>query len=54
MTHADSTQPQLASDDRRARRNAIFLSLAQALYMIGVAIQITLAGIAGHLLADDK
>jgi MFS family permease len=54
MTHAHSIQPQLASNDRRARRNTLILSLAQALYMIGAAIQITLAGLVGHLLADDK
>jgi MFS family permease len=54
MTNAQTTQPHITSDDRRARRNAIILSLAQALYMIGAAIQITLAGLVGHLLADDK
>ncbi len=54
MTHAHSIQPQLTSDDRRARRNTLVLSLAQALYMIGGAIQITLSGLVGHLLADDK
>lgn len=54
MTNAQTTQPHITSDDGRARRNAIILSLAQALYMIGAAIQITLAGLVGHLLADDK
>ncbi len=54
MTRANSIHAQLTSDNRRARRNTLILSLAQALYMIGGAIQITLSGLVGHLLADDK
>ncbi len=46
---------QTAGDgDRRARRNAVILSLAQALYMTGASIQITITGLVGYLLADDK
>lgn len=53
MSTGDTAAP--ASDgDRRARRNTVVLSLAQALYFIAATIQITLAGLVGHLLADDK
>lgn len=45
---------QFYDGDRRARRNALILSCAQGLYFIGATIQIGLAGLAGHLLADDK
>jgi len=41
-------------DDRLAKRNALVLSCAQALYFIGATIQIALAGLVGNLLADDK
>ncbi|MEC9368848.1 MAG: MFS transporter [Pseudomonadota bacterium] len=41
-------------DDARARWNALVLSAAQALYGIGATILITLGGLTGHLLADDK
>lgn len=54
MTQVQSTQPHLASGDRRARRNAVVLSMAQALYFVTASIQITLSGLVGYLLADDK
>lgn len=50
--HADTVRT--APQDRMARRNALVLSCAQALYFIGSSIQIALSGIVGHLLADDK
>ena len=40
--------------DRLARRNALILAGAQAFYFIGATIHITLSGLVGHLLADDK
>jgi MFS family permease len=40
--------------DRRARRNALVLAVAQALYFIGASIQITISGLVGYMLADDK
>jgi len=40
--------------DRRTLRNVVILSIAQALYMTGGAIQITISGLVGYLLADDK
>lgn len=43
-----------APDDTRARRNALVLSAAQALYGIGATILVTLGGLTGHMLADDK
>ncbi len=47
--------PNTESDgDRRARRNTLVLSAAQALYFIGATIQLTVIGLVGHLLADDK
>ncbi|MDH3580749.1 MAG: MFS transporter [Hyphomicrobiales bacterium] len=52
----NSATPLATGDDgdRRARRNAIVLSAAQALYFIGATIQLTVIGLVGHLLADDK
>lgn len=41
-------------DDARARRNALILSAAQALYGISAASLITLGGLVGQLLAEDK
>jgi len=41
-------------EDRRARRNVIVLSAAQALYFIGATIQLTIIGLVGYSLADDK
>ncbi len=41
-------------DDRRARRNAVVLSVSQALYFTGASIQLTISGLVGYLLADDK
>ncbi|MGD9867866.1 MAG: MFS transporter [Hyphomicrobiales bacterium] len=41
-------------DDARARRNAVILSVAQALYGIGATILITLGGLTGSYLAEDK
>ncbi|MDX5359806.1 MAG: MFS transporter [Alphaproteobacteria bacterium] len=38
-------------DDAKARRNAVFLSMSQALYGIVVTTQITLGGLAGAMLA---
>lgn len=53
MTHEAGTA-QFYDGDMRARRNALVLSCAQALYMIGASIQIALSGLVGHLLAEDK
>lgn len=53
MAQASDTS-QLEAVDGRARRNVFVLSLAQALYFIGSSIQITVSGLVGHLLADDK
>ncbi len=54
MAHANETTRQVSGDDARARRNTLVLSAAQALYMVGATIQITLSGLVGYLLADDK
>lgn len=54
MTKAIRTHRQVSVDDARARRNAFVLSAAQALYMVGATIQITVSGLVGYLLADDK
>ena len=54
MAHANDANQQVSGDDRRARRNVVVLSIAQALYMTGAAIQITLSGLVGYLLAVDK
>src|SRR5690606_27886668 len=43
-----------AEGDRLARKNALVLSAAQALYGSSATILITLGGLVGHLLADDK
>lgn len=44
-----------ASDgDRRAKRNTAVLSAAQALYLISASTLLTLGGIVGHMIADDK
>ena len=51
-THAIPERP--ISDDRRARRNALVLSVAQALFYVGAAIQVATSGLIGHILADDK
>lgn len=44
----------MSGADRRTLRNVVILSIAQALYMTGGAIQITISGLVGYLLADDK
>ena len=54
MTQANDARQQVADDSRRARRNTVVLSLAQALYMISATIQLTVSGLVGYLLADDK
>ncbi|MFQ5625366.1 MAG: MFS transporter [Methyloligellaceae bacterium] len=54
MTKTNRTYRQMSEGDTRARRNALVLSVAQALYMVGATIQITVNGLVGHLLADDK
>lgn len=50
----DATSTVELDGDRRARRNAIVLAVAQALYFIGAAVLISLGGLVGHMLADDK
>ncbi|MCH8238985.1 MAG: MFS transporter, partial [Proteobacteria bacterium] len=54
MTKNNPTEQHTPGDDARARRNTFVLSVAQALYMTGAAIQITVSGLAGYMLADDK
>ena len=54
MSRASDIPDKPHSDDRRARRNALVLSVAQALYYIGATIQVATTGLVGHLLADDK
>lgn len=50
----DNAAGQGGDDDRRARRNALVLSLAQALYFVNAAVLVTVSGLVGHMLADDK
>ncbi len=52
MTTATSPIP--FDDDRRARKNVGILFVAQALYGASTSIVITLGGLVGHLLADNK
>lgn len=54
MNEAGATSAEYGVDDRRARRNALILSAAHALYGISATILITLGGLVGHMLADDK
>ncbi len=54
MAHTQTIPAAPISDDRRAKRNTLVLSLAQALYYVGAAIQVTVSGLVGHMLADDK
>ena len=54
MTHASDASQPVSGVDRRTRRNVAILSIAQALYMTGAAIQITISGLVGYSLADDK
>lgn len=54
MAHENETTRQVSGDDARARRNTFVLSAAQALYMVSATIQITVSGLVGYLLADDK
>ena len=49
-----STVLSAAEGDRLARKNAFVLSAAQALYGSSATIIITLGGLVGHMLADDK
>ena len=50
----DEAEMPVTGDDSLAKRNALVLSCAQALYFVGATIQIALAGLVGNLLADDK
>ncbi len=49
-----TTSPIPYDDDRRARKNVGILFIAQALYGGSTSIVITLGGLVGHLLADNK
>lgn len=42
------------ADDRRAKRNTAVLAMAQALYLMSATTLLTLGGLVGHALADDK
>lgn len=54
MTCSEAIPDRPISDDRRARRNALILSLAQALFFVASSIQATVSGLVGYMLADDK
>jgi MFS family permease len=51
MTESTLAAP---ADDRLARRNAMILLVAQACYGIAISLVITLGGVVGHALAEDK
>lgn len=52
--NVDADAEGAAVDDRRARKNAFVLAAAQSLYNISSVIIITVGGLVGHMLADDK
>ena len=54
MSRTQAIPEKPLSDDRRARRNALVLSVAQALYYVGATIQVATTGLVGFMLADDK
>ncbi|GAB4238830.1 MAG: MFS transporter [Methyloligellaceae bacterium] len=53
MDQEESSQGE-REGERRARRNALVLAIAQGLYFIGATILISLGALTGHLLAQDK
>lgn len=54
MAHTQTIPAAPFSDDRKAKRNALILSVAQALYFTGASIQVAVGGLVGYMLADDK
>lgn len=54
MSEARSAALEGGAGDARARRNALVLSAAQALFGTGNSILIALGGLAGHMLVEDK
>jgi len=51
MTATDATYPLI--DDKKARRNAVVLAVAQALYGISMTTQFLLSGLVGGMLAPE-
>lgn len=51
---AGSASLEVRPDDRRAKRNTAVLAVAQALYLMSATTLLTLGGIVGHTIADDK
>ncbi|MDA7948297.1 MAG: MFS transporter [Hyphomicrobiaceae bacterium] len=54
MSHTHVIPEQPVDGDKRAKRNALILSFAQALYYISATIQVATTGLVGHVLAEDK
>ncbi len=51
---AESASTKADDGDRRARRNVAILASAQVLYLVGATILLTVNGLVGHMIADDK